>query len=131
MSYVHEEHATMAQRIPTSSIRHRKEFNLASKDVDETMENWYNRLKQLAEQCEYGSHSEAFILHQFICGLDVLLLEHLRVEERDLSLSDVFDLTKKFEYSNVEVDVVSVDIEDDLSFFNLCILLVLHRNQCC
>lgn len=132
MSNVHDERTPMAERIRASSIRPRKDFNSAVKDADETMENWYNRLKQLADQCEFGYHSEVFILHQFICGLDVAIVEHLRAEENDLSLSDIFELTRNFEHSNVEVDVVSIDwVVVVLLFFNLCISLVLCRNLFC
>lgn len=98
----------MALRIPSSSIRYRKEFNSANKNVDETLENWYDRLKQLAERCEYGSCSEAFILHQFVCGLDVLILELLDAQQKDLSLIDILDLTKNIDRSHEPVDVVSL-----------------------
>lgn len=109
MSRHREKQPVMTLRIPAASIRHRKEFNLANKNGEETMENWYKRLEELAEPCEYGSYAEAFILQQFICGLDVLLLEHLHAEPKDLSLIDVFDLAKNYERNNEEVDVVSVD----------------------
>lgn len=100
----------MALRIPVSSIRHRKEFNVANKNADETLDNWYNRLKELAEPCQYGSNSEAFVLHQFICGLDVLLLEQLLDggQQKELSLIDIFDLIKNIERINEPVDVVSL-----------------------
>ncbi len=98
----------MALRIAASSIRYRKEFHSAHKGTDESVENWYDRVKALAEQCEYGLDSEAFILNQFICGLDVLILEHLYATEKgDLSLTDVFDLSKQFEHNKEPVDVVS------------------------
>lgn len=97
-------------RVPASSIRHRKEFHLANKDVDESMENWYNRLRGLAEACEYGSHFDAFLLHQFIIGLDPVILESLYAEERDLSLIDVIELTRNYERNKEQVDVVSVEI---------------------
>lgn len=98
----------MALRITASSIHHRKDFQSTVKDNDETLEHWYDRVKSLAEPCEYGQHSEAFILNQFICGLDVLILNYLYAEQIDLSLDVVFDLTKQFERSREPVDVVSV-----------------------
>lgn len=111
MSIHRAKQITMTLRIPAASIRHRKEFILANKNGDETMSNWYKRLQELAEPCEYGSYSEALILQQFICGLDVFLFEHLVAEQRDLSLIDVFNLIEIYERSHEheEVDVVSVE----------------------
>ncbi|KAG4077404.1 hypothetical protein HA402_009805 [Bradysia odoriphaga] len=98
----------MVLRISAASIRYRKEFNSANKHGDETLENWYDRLKVLAESCDYGTYLEAFILNQFICGLDALILEYLNAEQKDLSLDDVFELTKSFVHSNELVDVKPV-----------------------
>lgn len=126
-----KEQISMALRIPASSIRHRIKFNLANKNVEETMENWYKRLKELAEPCKYGTYSEAFILQQFICGLDGLLVERLHAEQKDLALVDVFDLTKSYERSNDVVDVVSVCIDECFCcrfVFNECRS---YRNQSC
>lgn len=109
----------MVLRISTASIRYRKEFNSANKLADETLENWYDRLKDLAESCDYGTHLEAFILNQFICGLDALILDYLHAEQTDLSLNDVFDLTKSFEPSNELVDVVSsIEVVATCSLFS-------------
>ncbi|XP_037025994.1 zinc finger protein 883-like isoform X2 [Bradysia coprophila] len=94
----------MVLRFSTYSIPYRKEFNSANKQADETLKNWYDRLKILAQPCDYGLHSEAFILNQFICGLDTLILEYLNAEQKVLSVNDVFDLTKSFEHSNELVD---------------------------
>ncbi|KAG4075650.1 hypothetical protein HA402_003475 [Bradysia odoriphaga] len=98
----------MVLRISTYSIPYRKEFNSASKQADETLKNWYDRLKNLAQPCDYGLYSEAFILNQFICGLDTLILKYLNAEQKDLSVNDVFDLTKSFEH------IVTVDVKQVL-----------------
>ncbi|KAG4077362.1 hypothetical protein HA402_009763 [Bradysia odoriphaga] len=102
----------MVLRISTASIPHRKEFISANKDADETLKNWYDRLKVLAVSCDYGMHSEAFILNQFICGLDALVLEYFRTEEKDLSVNDVFDLTKSVELVDVKHVFVSIKSEE-------------------
>lgn len=101
----------MSLSIPAASIRHRKEFNSACKNADETVENWYQRLKELAEPCEYGTYLEAFVLHQFICGLDVWILDHFNAEKKDLSLIDVFELMKNYERNNEPDDVVSTNVQ--------------------
>lgn len=98
----------MVLRISTASILYRKEFNSSNKHADETLKNWYDRVKVLAELCDYGSHLEAFILNQFVCGLDTFILEHFRSEQKDLSVNDVFDLTKSFEHNSDLVVVVSL-----------------------
>lgn len=97
----------MVLQISTASILYRKDFIAANKHADETLENWYIRLKTLAEPCEYGTHLEAFILNQFICGLDELIVEYFHTEQQYLSVNDVFELTKSFTHSNEPVDVVS------------------------
>lgn len=97
----------MVLRISTTSIRCRKEFISAIRQSDETLENWYDRLKVLAESCDYGTYLEAFVLNQFICGLDALILDYLIAEQKELSLNDVFDLTKGLEHNDEPEDVVS------------------------
>lgn len=119
----------MVLRISTTSIRYRKQFHSANKQADETLENWYDRLKVLAESCDYGTHLEAFILNQFICGLDALILDYLHAEQKELSLTDVIDLTKSFEHSGELEDVVSVDDMGGLVTRIKCELIPNNRNQ--
>ncbi|KAG4067741.1 hypothetical protein HA402_005513 [Bradysia odoriphaga] len=102
----------MVLRISVASIPYRKQFISANKHADETLKNWYDRLKDLAVSCDYGMHSEAFILNQFICGLDALILEYLRTEQTDLSVNDVFDLTKSIEPVDVDQVLVSIKSEE-------------------
>lgn len=98
----------MVLRISSSSIPFRREFSLARKNVDETLEDWYDRLKHLAQECDYGSDSETFILNQFVVGLDVVILDYLNAQTgRELSVFDVFELVKCYERSNEAEDVVS------------------------
>lgn len=104
-----KEYTQISLRIPASSIRYRKEFNLAHKDINETMDDWYNRLRELAAACEYDSHIDAFLLHQFICGLDESILEHLSAEESDLSFTSIIDSIKTYERSKEPVVVVSIN----------------------
>lgn len=104
-----KEYTQITIRIPASSIRHRKDFNLANKDINESLEDWYYRLRGLAEACEYDSHLDAFLLHQFICGLEDSILEHLNLENRDLSFIDIIDLIRSYEGSKEPVVVVSLN----------------------
>lgn len=99
----------MVLQIPASSIRYRKEFHSAYKDVNETMEHWYSRLERLSEACEYGEYGEAFLLNQFICGLDGMIFERLCAEEGDLSLTNIIDFTHTYELGKEQLDVVSVN----------------------
>ena len=49
--------------------RSREAFIEVSRTDDESIQDWYVRLKKVWEQCRFGANLEKFLLVKFICGL--------------------------------------------------------------
>ncbi|XP_030382764.1 uncharacterized protein LOC115630372 [Scaptodrosophila lebanonensis] len=61
---------------------------MAVKGENETIAEWYARLKQLACSCKFGVYLEAFVLNQFVMSLPNAIFERMCEEDERLSLSD-------------------------------------------
>lgn len=95
----------VAVTLPPSSIPYRKAFHSANKQTNETVDDWYHRLNNLAQSCNYGCYLDVLLLDKLILGLDDTILERLCMEERELSVSDVIELSH--EVNNEHIDIVS------------------------
>lgn len=98
---------SVAVTLPTSSIHHRKAFHSANKESDETVEEWYHRLQDLAVPCNYGCYLEMLLLDKLVVGLDEMILDGLCKESDHLSLENVIEFSRTYESNSVYVDIVS------------------------
>lgn len=99
---------SVALTLSPSSIPYRRAFHSANKLSNETVDDWYHRLKDLAKPCNYGCYLEVLLLDKLIVGLDDTLLERLCTNERDLSVKNVIEISRYFEATNEEhIDIVS------------------------
>ncbi|XP_059223944.1 uncharacterized protein K02A2.6-like [Stomoxys calcitrans] len=71
---------------PTIIFRERKSFHSAAKKDEETISQWYARVKKLALQCKFGSHLDAMVLDQFVIGLPTKLFEKLCEEDETITI---------------------------------------------
>lgn len=98
---------SVAVTLSPSSIPYRQAFHSANKSTNETVDDWYNRLRDLAQPCNYGCYLEVLLLDKLIVGLDDTLLERLCTNERDLSVKNVIEISRYFETTNEHIDIVS------------------------
>lgn len=83
--------------IPVVSFRFRREFHCASKNNNETVSDWYIRLKLLANSCQFGNEADHFVLDKFVIGLGDDLFERMCMENGYLSLEQSIELASQIE----------------------------------
>lgn len=98
---------SVAVTLPISSIQYRKAFHSANKQTDETVDDWYRRLEDLAQLCNYGCYLEVLLLDKLIVGLDETILERLCMEQDDLSLTNVIEFLRSSDVNDDHIDIVS------------------------
>lgn len=99
---------SVAVTLPTSSVIFRKAFHSANKQTNETVDDWYHRLQDLAQPCNYGCYLEVLLLEKLIVGLDETILNRLYTsEQQNLSIRNVIEFTRSVEVDNEQIDIVS------------------------
>lgn len=83
--------------IAVATFRDRRGFHQATKDNDETISDWFNRISALAKHCNFGHELNAFLLDKFVFGLDEKYFERLCQENGTLTLEKSFKIAAKFE----------------------------------
>lgn len=83
--------------ITVATFRDRREFHQATKDNNESISDWFNRIGALAKHCSFGHELNAFLLDKFIFGLDEKYFERLCQESGTLTLEKSFKIAAKFE----------------------------------
>lgn len=71
---------------PTIVFSERKKFHLCSKAENESVAEWYARVKTLALNCKFGVSLDAFVLNQFVMGLPNFIFERLCEEDETLTV---------------------------------------------
>ena len=100
------------ERIPVVNFRRRKLFHSARMDPNESVTDWYHRIKTLAKPCRFGNHLNALIFDKFVIGLNDSLFEELCVSDEELSFDEAVDLALKIEAKDSDV---TADVIDDVS----------------
>lgn len=100
---------SVAITLPTSSIQYRRAFHSASKETNESVTEWYHRLTELAQQCDYGGYLEVLVLDKLVLGLDEADVDRLCTNYANLSVKNVIEFCHHSyrETDNCFVDVVS------------------------
>lgn len=88
--------------LPVSSIQYRKAFHSAYKQSNESVTDWYHRLQDLAQQCNYGCYLDVLLLDKLVLGLGETLIDRLCTDRSELSLKNVIEFS-----INEHVDIVS------------------------
>lgn len=88
--------------IPAEYFNQRREFHSARKIFNESITQWYNRLLTLAQQCAFGSASNAFLLEKFIFGLEDEYVNRLSFEFEAITLERSIQITRHLEDSNYQ-----------------------------
>lgn len=78
--------------ILTKLIPIRKEFNLANKEARETPEEWLNRVKELAESCEFGQSANLFVLDKFLIGLETETIDYLCSSAESVTINSSLEI---------------------------------------
>lgn len=77
-------------QIPScEAIQQRKVFYTSTKFTDETVFEWYERVENVGNQCEFNRFHDFLILDKFVTGLDDGVLKRLS-KEILLSLDEIF-----------------------------------------
>ncbi|KAJ6641385.1 Zinc finger protein, partial [Pseudolycoriella hygida] len=111
---------SVAVTLPTSSIQFRKAFHSANKQSNESVDDWYNRLENLARLCNYGRYLEVLLLDKLIVELDDTILDRLCTQQQQhLSLENVIEFSRKFEVNtkllHIKPEVTTIKEELNLS----------------
>lgn len=62
--------ATLYQ-MPTDAVRQsRKMFYLSEKENTEHIWDWFNRVSEAVEKCDFGNLAEFHLIDKFFCGLE-------------------------------------------------------------
>lgn len=70
---------------PVIVFRERKNFHMATKREEESISEWYARVKQLSLNCKFGQQLEQFVLNQFIMGLPERMFEKICEEDETIT----------------------------------------------
>lgn len=84
------------------AIQQRKSFYTSTKLSDETVLEWYERIENVGNKCQFNHFHDFMVLDKFVCGLDDGILERLS-EGIVLSLQEIFALATSFSLENEEV----------------------------
>lgn len=120
---------SVAVTLSSSLVRYRRAFHLANKESNETVDEWYHRLQDLAVSCDYGSYLEMLLLDKIVAGLDEIILDHLCKEQNDLTLKEVIDFSRNYEMGNDHIDMVSRDALSEFCTSKLLGFSFTFRNQ--
>lgn len=82
---------------PTIVFRERKNFHSAVKSNDETIAEWFAKIKLLALNCNFGDSLDAFVLDKFVVGLPDRIFERFCEETETLTLANALRKAMIFE----------------------------------
>lgn len=110
-------------QIPSfEAIQKRKLFYTSAKFTDETVFEWYKRVENAGNQCEFNHLHDFLILDKFVTGLNDGILKRLS-EKIVLSLDEIFAIASP-ETQESSLSVVETQVQnEDLSTINSNILL--------
>lgn len=94
----------------------RKKFHAASKRDDETVVNWYARVKRLAIHCKFGANLEPFCVDKFVCGMSGKLFERLCEEDEKITLAEALKKALLAETRIIMRKAITVDDEIEVNF---------------
>lgn len=103
--------------VRTSVFRERAKFYSARQYPNESIPNWFARIKNLSVDCKFGDQFGAIMLDRFISGLRATaILDRLCEEDEDLTLQKAVEIATSKESSstgNQHGDDNSGDEEDE------------------
>nr|XP_054767488.1 uncharacterized protein K02A2.6-like [Lytechinus pictus] len=80
----------------------RYHFNKSSQNTDETVENYYVRLRSLASSCEFGTLTDELIRDRIVLGIRDDNTRKRLLQEPSLTLSGCLDICRAFESSKAQ-----------------------------
>lgn len=93
---------------PIIIFQQRKIFHSATRKSDESVADWFARLKLLCLDCKFGEHLDAFMLDKFVLGLPDKIFQKICEEDEKFKLHDAFKkaliLETKFSMNHVSSD---------------------------
>lgn len=108
--------------ISTKFIPFRKEFHLANKEAKETHEEWLNRVKELAESCEFGQYFNLFVLEKFLIGLETETIDYLCSSAESLTVDSSLQIIHALETAKTDIKeettILSQAIDEEVYFQN-------------
>lgn len=88
----------------------RKQFHASTKNTNESISNWYQRLEKLVDPCEYGNHTEIFFMDKFISGLEENVFRELS-KRYYINLHSVLGIALEYEKSLIKNENIENDGE--------------------
>lgn len=98
--------------IPIEYFNQRQQFHKARKNCNESITQWYNRILMLAQQSEFGSTSERFLLEKFVFGLEDEYIGRLSMELEAITLERSIQITKHVEDSKYQNQFQAIYVND-------------------
>ena len=80
----------------------RYQFNKSIQNTDETVENYYVRLRSLASTCEFGTLTDDLIRDRIVLGIRDDNARKRLLQEPNLTLSSCLDICRAFESSQAQ-----------------------------
>lgn len=84
-------------KILTKTIPFRKDFYKATKEPNESSEQWLSRVKELAKSCGFGTHNDQFIANKFIMGLESETIDYLCSSADSLDVAGSLKFIREYE----------------------------------
>lgn len=98
--------------IPIEYFSQRREFYNAKKNCNESIMQWYNRLLSLAQQSNFGSASDAFLLEKFVFGLDDEYVSRLAMELEAITLERSMQIMRYVEDTKYQNQFQAIYVND-------------------
>lgn len=71
---------------PVIVFKERKAFHMSAMKGEESVSDWFARVKQLSLNCHFGEQLEHFVLNQFVMGLTDRLFERMCEEDEKITI---------------------------------------------
>lgn len=99
---------------PTIIFHERRIFHTAIRSNDESVSDWYARLKKLAINCKFGAQLNLFVLDKFVIGLPEKIYSRLCEEDETITLAKA--LTKAMILETKYANKQPINDENEVKF---------------
>lgn len=87
----------MDEKISIKYLRNRRLFFNAVKGENETVDEWLERIENLAKKCGFARNLHLLLLNKFITGLDDSSFEIICSQRREITLKKSLEILKRHE----------------------------------
>lgn len=113
-------HSNLYQIPSETTLQNRREFYSTQKEGSEPIIEWFNRIKDAIDACDFGASSDFLTIDKFFCGLDEEAFQWFQetdcwsVDQLNQKFIDQNDIGKKEEIDSESEQ--QTDAEDVVNF---------------